>query len=133
MFLYFGKTFHSATAGALTVGVQCEQCQCEYFYQLTRIGTGAGSAAYNLGQTSASARAENESRHDLERRLAEEAELVPCPRCQWINDELVRGYRLGRYRHWSKAALFGSIIAIATCLFCAWFLYLTAPAERRVL
>src|SRR6185437_12238268 len=31
----------------------------------------------------------------LAKRLSTEADLVPCPKCHWINSDLVKGYRRG--------------------------------------
>src|SRR5213079_1790864 len=98
MFLYYGKTFEAARAGECVVGVVCDKCGCQYYYELARIGTGASTASYGIGASRASQKSHDQSEIDLRRRLGMEAELVPCPRCNWINDELVQGYRLGRYR-----------------------------------
>lgn len=59
-----------------------------------------------------------------------EAELVPCPSCHWVSEELINGYRLGRYR---GLATFGVILAItgnAGSLVGAWFLSGDPAADR---
>jgi hypothetical protein len=104
MFIYYGKTFESSRAGGCVVGVVCDNCGGTYYYELARIGTGAHTAPYGIGTSSASQKAHDQSETDLQRRLAVEAELVPCPKCHWISDELVKGYRLGRYRGVGKLA-----------------------------
>jgi hypothetical protein len=53
------------------------------------------------------------ARKNLEKRLALEAELVPCPQCQWINGDSIAGYRRGRYRGLGTAAAwvgFGGVL-----------------------
>jgi hypothetical protein len=120
MFVYVGKRFDAAQVGACFVGVNCAKCNCEYYYQLSRIGTGSGTAPYMIGQGFAASSAEEQSRRDLENRLKSEAELVPCPKCNWINDELVDGYRCGNYRGFSKAALFGGVLGVAITLVFCW-------------
>src|SRR5438105_396547 len=104
MLFYYGKTFEASRAGGRVVGVICDHCGCRYYYELTRIGTGANTASYGIGTSRASRKAHEQSERDLQRRLALEAELVPCPQCNWINGELVKGYRLGRYRGVGKFA-----------------------------
>ena len=133
MFIYYGKTFKASQAGERVVSVTCENCGCQYYYELIRIGSGASTASYGLGTASASRKAQAQSERDMQRRLALEADLVPCPKCNWINDELVRGYRLGRYRGVGKAAfalgLAGSILSLVV----AWFIAIGSPMDRWLL
>jgi hypothetical protein len=69
----------------------------------------------------------------LRRRLSEEAELVPCPQCYWVNEDLVEGYRRSRYQRLGSFAFgvgfFGTVIS----LICGWFTSLGPPADRRAL
>ncbi len=130
MALYFGKTFSVAQVGATLVHVECTQCRCQYAYSLARVGTGEATAHYGLAQGSAADRAEAESQTVLAQRLLGEAELVPCPKCHWINDELVEGYRRGRFRSWGKFAVYGAIAGVALSLIVAWFIHIDPQADR---
>jgi hypothetical protein len=133
MFLYYGKTFESARAGGCIVGVVCDHCGCKYYFELARIGSGASTASYGIATQRASERAIEQSDVELQRRLATEAELVPCPKCNWINDELVKGYRLGRYRTVGKLAwaigLAGSVLSLVA----AWFIHVGPARDRWLL
>jgi hypothetical protein len=120
MFIYYGKTFHSSQAGVATIGVVCDQCQCTYYYELSRIGTGAHTASYGIGEGSAADKAQDQSASELQERLAVEAELVPCPKCNWISNGLVNGYRLGRYRGLGNAAFIVGFVGSALSLIVAW-------------
>ncbi len=133
MFLYHGKTFESALGGKCVVGVVCDQCGGTYYYELARIGSGARTAPYGIGSSSASQKAEVQSQTDLARRLASEAELVPCPRCNWISDELLRGYRLARYRSVGKLAFALGLAGSILSLIIAWFIHLRSPLDRWLL
>jgi hypothetical protein len=115
MFLYFGKQFTSSATGQRLARVECDRCGTEYFYQLSRVGTGVGVAPYFLGTGRAARVAEKGAARDLERALSRGTELVPCPKCSWINEDLVHSYRRTRHRAWGKAALytFGSALFIA--------------------
>ena len=127
---YVEKRIDAARFGTRINGVKCDQCGCEYYYQLARVGTGSAIAPYYVGQSAALRSADDQSERDLAVRLTSEAELVPCPKCNWINEELVQGYRQGRYRSVRAWAIgvaafgtFGSLIA-------AWFLAIGPAADR---
>jgi hypothetical protein len=103
-FHYHAKHINAERVGGRIVRVACARCGCEYFYKFTRIGLGSGQAPYGIGVDRATRKANEQAQKDLDRRLATEAELVPCPKCTWINDELVAGYRRGTYRHLGRVA-----------------------------
>lgn len=130
--VYFGKQFNSASIGSAVVGVRCDRCACEYYYELARIGAGQSTAPYNLGQNFAAEASQANAERDLQERLKSEAELVPCPKCNWINDELVRSYRRGRYRGMIKAPLILALISAAMSCLIWWFLSKSSrPDEQR--
>lgn len=118
MFVHWAKHIHAERIGGRMVCVACARCECEYFYKFTRVGTGTGTAHYGLGVGRATATANKEAQKDLDRRLATESELVPCPKCNWINDDLIAGFRRGRYRNLGQAAkLIAGIAAILALVF----------------
>jgi hypothetical protein len=92
-------TVHTAEReGGTLKAVCCERCGQKYWYELRRTGTGKGSAALFIGQGAAGDRAAAAAARDLERKLEAETELVPCPACRWVNEDLVRRYRRTLYR-----------------------------------
>ena len=121
MFIYYGRTFNSASIGLQLVEVACDQCGCRYFYELARVGSGTVDAPYAIGSARAERSARDKARRELDRRLAEEAELVPCPKCLWINDDMVAGYRRGRYRGATKVAAGLCLAGTCLTLVTAWF------------
>ncbi len=131
MFIYFGKRFDAANVGRTVVGVKCDKCACEYYYELARIGTGSSTAPYAIGTGAAAQAAEEQSQRDLQDRLASEAELVPCPKCKWINDELVKGYRRSQYQGFTKPTVVITIIGTAMTLLCGYFISKGAPRDQR--
>lgn len=133
MVFYFSEQFASARIGVRIVGVECDQCRNEYFFELARIGAGSATAAYGLGRSAAQSSAETQSEVELAERLAEEAELVPCPHCHWISEDLVRGYRNSRYRGLVPLAGWIAFVGITACLIGAWFVSLGPPADRGAL
>jgi hypothetical protein len=109
-FHYHAKVINAERVGGQLVRVKCARCGCEYFYKFTRIGVGSSQAPYGLGVDRATRKANEKAQKDLQRRLASEAELVPCPQCNWVNEELVAGFRRGSYR---KLGDIGGLIAAA--------------------
>lgn len=130
MFIYAGKQFNASSAECTIVGVRCEKCGCEYYYELARIGWGVADAPYGIGVGHAASAAHKRSMRELQNRLASEAELVPCPKCNWVNEELVHGYRRSRYRGFARTATFIGIAVIALSGVLAWFFYQGDPRDR---
>ncbi len=117
-FHYHAKFINAERVGSRLVRVACARCGCEYFYEFTRIGFGSSQAPYGIGVDRATRSANLKAQKQLERRLAAEAELVPCPQCHWINDELVAGFRRGSYGRLTYLAGFitkaGVVIGVVT-------------------
>lgn len=133
MLHYHGRRYDASSVGGRVVPVVCEKCGCEYFYELTRVGEGAATAPYSIGTGRAQRSADEQARRDLHRRLAEEAELVPCPKCWWINEALVAGYRRGIYRGATKLALGLGIAGTLLSFVVAWFLSIGSVTDRGAL
>jgi hypothetical protein len=110
MVVYVGKEISATVAGRRLESVTCEQCGSRFHYELTRVGVGKASAPFFLLQGSASDRAGAAAQRDLTKRLSREAELVPCPKCFWVNQDLVDRYRRRLYR---RAPLLIVILVIA--------------------
>lgn len=109
-------TEHTASATSTRlVEVHCAKCDCTYFYELTREGAGSEVSAYFLFQQRARESAVAKAREDAKRRLASEAELVPCPSCHWINEELIEGYRRTRYRGWIERSIWMAVFGLGFC------------------
>jgi hypothetical protein len=134
MFIYHGRNFEASSIGVRLVEVVCDQCGTKYFYELLRIGSGAGTAPYWIGQGSAERSATIGARRDLDKRLNDEAELVPCPKCHWINDHLIAGYRRGCYRGAARNAaaigFLGACVTLTTAW--AWTLGLTRDRDSLI-
>jgi hypothetical protein len=99
VFIYT-KTFTATATGTQLKTVVCEKCSTEFYYELSRTGRGSASAVYGIGSEGAKVRAADAAGRNLTKRLREEAELVPCPKCKWVNEAAVRQYRKGMYRKW---------------------------------
>jgi hypothetical protein len=119
-FIHVSRTT-SDIVGSRVVQVVCDKCRCEYHYLLSRLGSGHGISAYGLGGKAAEENATMGANKALTRRLGNDADLVPCPKCNWINDDLVNRYRRASYRGWIRtgwnlAAIGGSATFIGGCV-----------------
>ena len=103
--LFVWKTFTTFIRASRTVAVTCEKCQARFFYELTRIGVGRRRTPYLIGQGSAADQAAVSAQKDLAKRLEGEAELVPCPKCLWVNEDAIARYRRRKYRHAARLAM----------------------------
>jgi hypothetical protein len=130
MLHYYAKHFKSSVVGKRLIAVRCDHCGCEYFYELARVGLGFATAHYGIGSRRAERAAEERARMDLSRLLEQDAELVPCPECQWINEELVSAYRRGRYRGWLKVAGGVALCGTGLSLLVSWFLSIGPATDR---
>jgi hypothetical protein len=83
--------------GGRLESVTCEKCQTRFLYVLGRMGVGT-TAISPFFQQRPIQRARSAAQKDLRKRLASEAELVPCPVCHWINQEAIEKCRHARYR-----------------------------------
>lgn len=133
MVFYHGKQISSASTGNKLVDVTCEKCGCEYSYELARVGSGSATAPYGIGTRRAQESAISQARKDLDQRLDEEAELVPCPKCLWINEELVLGYRRCCCRGWANAAGLVALVGSFSSIIAAWFVSKGPAADRGAL
>jgi hypothetical protein len=95
--MYFGRKYTSQAQGKRVVEVVCEKCGTEFHFELARIGVGVGNAPYFLFPGAAKRRAMAAAQKNLANKLEKEREMVPCPHCHWINEELVENYRLQKY------------------------------------
>jgi hypothetical protein len=125
---YHAKQINAERVGGRMVRVVCTRCGCEFFYKFTRIGKGSSQAPYGLGVDRATRKANEKAQKDLDRRLASEAELVPCPKCNWVNDELVAGFRRGSYRRLGAAAALIAAAGVAIGIVIGFAFGFTAPA-----
>jgi len=75
--------------GTRLEAVVCEKCRTSYWYELTRVSVGKAWVLYGLYEEAASRRAKMRADQNLQWRLDIEAELVPCPKCRWVNQPLV--------------------------------------------
>jgi hypothetical protein len=110
MIVYVGRNFTSRVTQFRLVPVICEKCQTEYSYLLARFGVGTGTAPYMIGQDAARQRAQNAAMKQALQRVQNEAELVPCPKCNWVSQPLIAAVRKRAHRGWTVAAIAAAVL-----------------------
>lgn len=107
--------FHATSAGAAWQTVHCERCNNPYHYALVRRGEATVRAAFGVGQSSAETRAEKTSQYRLMQALEKGVEIVPCPSCGWVQDDMVREARrrTARWLLFLAALCFGAGVCLA--------------------
>ncbi len=131
MLIYHGEQIEAAVAGRRIVAVKCDKCSCQYYYELVRVGWGASMAHYGLGKDAAKRSSHEKSQRDLAGRTCAKRSSVPCPKCNWVNEDLVEGYRRGRARRLGEWALVVAIVGTAVSLIMAWFTSIVPHVDRR--
>lgn len=134
--VYFAKHFKHTATGVRIEQVACERCRTTYFYELSRVAVGASEAPYYTGQDAARQRAVVAAGRALAERLRNDVELVPCPKCNWVNESLVARYRRRRYRGawpWIVGLLLGgSLAALLAYYMPAEILALAPPLRTEI-
>jgi len=113
MYVYFGKRFDATAVGSLVKCVACEKCGGHFFYQLVRVGAASARAPYNLDQDRAAGQAQWRAEANLAEQLHGQSELVPCPHCGHIQQEMIEYIRARMYR---ELVVLAWIVSIAGLL-----------------
>ena len=93
----------------------------------------AQNCTYGIGKSAAIRSSEKQAQADSRNRLSHEAELVPCPKCNWINDDLVEGYRRGRFRSLRTLAIGIGTFGTIGSLIGAWFIWVDPAPDHGAL
>jgi hypothetical protein len=81
-------------AGATIKRVPCERCGAEYHYQLRRTAKGSVNSFLGIDD----GRAATKATTTLLRKLDTGCEPVPCPKCGWYQQDMIRRARRMRHR-----------------------------------
>ena len=125
MILIIGKIYTCTITGGKQKFVDCEQCKQQYVYQMVREAQGRASSLYFLDNEGAEGRAKINAQAELEKRLKNDFDLVPCIYCGWYQANMVAKFR-GQYRLWvywlglaflSLAAICGAVVYLLYAIF----------------
>lgn len=125
MVIRLGSEISKTITGAALKEVRCEQCEYRYQYQIERKGTGESFAWLFIRTNVELSEAETRAARDLRRQLRKGHDLVPCPMCGFVQQEMVEQSRENAYE-W----LFFFVVVPA--FFCMYTLPLAAGALPRI-
>jgi hypothetical protein len=108
--IYFGRRYTCTVNGSVWKNTQCEGCQCQYVYLMSRTGTGSGRSPYYMDNEGAQRRAQDAAVKNLQRRLDRDLDPVACPDCGLYQPAMVR---LLRRRRWGWVHICGWIVIAA--------------------
>jgi hypothetical protein len=97
MVIKLGHEISKTITGAALKEVCCEQCEYRYQYQIERKGTGESFAWLFISTNIELSEAETRAARDLRRQLRKGHDLVPCPMCGFIQQEMVEQARENAY------------------------------------
>lgn len=85
---------YTATAGGAVVKpATCEECGTEYVYRVERMGEGQGTSLYMVDNQGAQRRANEAAEKALAKELEKAIEVVPCPKCGCVQEDMVKEAR----------------------------------------
>ncbi len=116
----YAKTYTATMRARVLKFVVCEQCGCEFVYQMERESSGAGTSMLFLDNAGASKRAENKAEADLRKKLDTECDPVPCMDCGQYQQNMLPGLRAA-HRSWmfllGVLLVFGGVVCfVATSI-----------------
>jgi hypothetical protein len=121
---YGERRICTVTSGARKL-VVCEHCHKAYVYLAFRQGQGTGENYLWLMGEQAEEQARREAEAEVESRLAEAIEPVPCPGCGWYQANMIEPARSHHLYRWHRAGfwlvLFGGVLMFFFWLFHEYF------------
>lgn len=130
MFIHFARRFVSTRIASRIVGVECERCGCQYYFELRRAGIGEGTAHYGLLTESAKNSSSEAAKKALADRLSSDQEPVPCPKCNWINEYLIDAYRNEKFGGQRAVAVFLGVVLLILSFAWGWSFSTGHPDDR---
>jgi len=89
-----GNRHYCTVQGETVKEVMCERCSQRFRYQLHRAATGECVNLLWLDNRGAAETAKDAAEVLLQRRLSREIDVVACPRCNHIQGEMVRSFKM---------------------------------------
>src|ERR1700689_2583979 len=94
----YALVFQASAQGSVPKLVECDQCQFEYVYLLSRSVETEQTSLLFLDNERAREDAERLARTYLQESLDQGCEVVPCPKCGWVQEHMVQRARELHYR-----------------------------------
>src|SRR4051812_41887993 len=116
IFLLLQRTARAMLPGFIWKPNRCERCGCDYYYRMNLVGNG-NHTTYGGDQFAAQQAADWAARSDLDRKLRNDVDPVPCPDCGLYQQPMVGAMRDRRFPKpgtmmWTLCIVFGAILAL---------------------
>lgn len=108
------RVYEAKTAGSAVKRVQCENCSTTFVYSVKRMCTGGGMGIAFLDDEGAQQRAQQEAARALKKALDAAIEVVPCPRCGWIQADMKA---LARRQHLPRLKIAGLALLVLSFIY----------------
>jgi hypothetical protein len=112
MIWYFGRRYTTKLTGSIRQRASCEKCGSAYTYLVTRQGLGQGTSPYMLDNAGAAERAREAAQRRLNDKLQKAIDPVPCPKCGWVQANMVEEARRRRLRWMRNVGIFLPILTL---------------------
>jgi len=123
---FLWSTYTATVRGAVLKRVTCEGCGERYVYAMERTARGQGTSAYMLDNRGAERRSSAAADKTLRRMFERECDIVPCPACGTVQEDMVRTSRSG-HRRWLLRAGIWMILAAGGLGFVNWVSGMEGP------
>jgi hypothetical protein len=120
--LYHRFDDYGTVSRTVFIDVTCEQCSHCYGYALTRSRRAIGDRYIWQSREKYRDKYVAEARRELDAKLARAFDVVPCPRCGWIQAHMIAKAQQARYPAETWPAVFAFILAMIALagLFVLW-------------
>jgi hypothetical protein len=117
---------HTVTlCSSTTRPVHCEQCGCDYTYEMVRSASGTARSVLFLNGAGAKAEARAEASRHLTQFMTD-CDPVACPDCGWLQKDMVKHLR---QRWFLRLTLL--LAAVAACVYLGFTFYAAGESPRR--
>ncbi len=109
----YGTKYTVTVSGSIWKPVTCENCGCEYAYQIKHQTNGSATNVLWLNKDGAIRNAENNANHNLKSYLKNTVRNYHCPNCGFYQTDMI--HRM-KNSVWQRALVFGFIAFIIVAL-----------------
>lgn len=102
----YGTKYTVQVSGSMMKPVACENCGCEYLYQVKHQTSGSATNVLWLNKQGAITNAENNANQNLENYLKNTVRNHPCPDCGFYQSDMIQRMK---NTIWQKGLIFGFV------------------------
>jgi len=93
MFVFWYRQYTAVRTGSIEKHVRCEKCGGDFTYEVVRPSVGTAQSPFGVRNKGARAEAINEAGLQPTKKLKAAVDPVPCPKCGWFQEHMVKELR----------------------------------------